>query len=491
MKHGAKVWSAVILIVNIVGCGGSKQAPNASSLKRIIGQNDYVEVADDANNIPENLRSIADAVGILSEGCTATHLGGGYVLTAGHCVLPLLYEDDEFPQYNIPCDQTISWGYRSSHQPTLVGKCEKFVTGERNSRNDWAILKVDRFPEAKVAIDQSVDPVSGTQLTLFSHPKHQSLTWSQFCRWDNFEKVRAASPTGFSFDCDLEPGSSGGALIRVDTGKIVGNVLGSGFEGAPSHNIPSEEYNYGQRATSIPKIEDIIARDGSEIVSRPYSGPLAFQVKYSKASVLGLRFEMSSDIFEVVGQQRGHMDVLRDWVFGVAPQALMTSRNGLDFFPYETLVMERSLLLPVTDESGKIDRLTLAVNTKIRRATDAVAEQQEPPLPPSVNVMDVTDLTYFPADRIFEMKLKYSGIFFQTSDGGSAASLSLKVLKPFYGAHFGNTAMVSFDGVTFIPLYDAFKIEIQNNPIGPRANGVGTPTDHEFLLKVFSQVPQG
>lgn len=464
----------------------SQSAPPASQIQRIIGDSQYVEVADDGSNIPASLMNYADAVGHLSGGCTVTHLGEGYAITAGHCVLPLLYFDVEFPQYNIPCEQTVEWGVRSSRQPTLTGKCEKFVTGELNARNDWAIIKFDKYPDAKIEVEQTRDPAPGDQLTLLSHPQNRPLIWSQYCQWQENVHVNAASENQFSFDCDTEGGSSGGSVLDVASGKIIGTVVGSGFDGSPSHGIPAEEFNYGQRATRIPLVADIIARDKAEIVSTPYAGPLAFRVKYTQGSVLGLRFTMESDVFAVVEAKRGHVEVLRDWMFGIGAQALVISRNSQDYFTYETLVQERSLLLPRRNGNGEIEALTLALDQKIRRTTDAEQERNEQPLPEVIPKAAVENLTYFPQDQIFSTRLKFSGILFQTKDVGAVATLKLKSLKPFWGGHYRQRPVVSFDGNTFVDLYRAWQINVENNPIGPQENGLGTPTEHEFKLKVMS-----
>jgi hypothetical protein len=79
-----------------------------------------------------------------------------------------------------------------------------------------------------VAADLAAKPTAGTQLTIFSHPAGRPLEWSKLCNLAN------PGATQFQYQCDTQGGSSGAAVIRTDTLKVVGLHFGGGgnFNGA-------------------------------------------------------------------------------------------------------------------------------------------------------------------------------------------------------------------------------------------------------------------
>ena len=59
----------------------------------------------------------------MSMGCTATHIGNGIVLSAGHC----FWAEDTLTK-DQPCsDTTIDWGVRGDKKAYLTSKCEKVL----------------------------------------------------------------------------------------------------------------------------------------------------------------------------------------------------------------------------------------------------------------------------------------------------------------------------------------------------------------------------
>ena len=131
------------LTIAIVACGGSTSTkyrrvstmgPNGpvtsvanterpSDTEKIIGDNDLTPVNADGTNIPEKYRSQIDAYGKISMGCTATHIGNGLVLTAGHC-----FDAPSTRANNLPCaDITVELGVRVGHDAYLKSKCVKVL----------------------------------------------------------------------------------------------------------------------------------------------------------------------------------------------------------------------------------------------------------------------------------------------------------------------------------------------------------------------------
>lgn len=190
-----------------------------NDIEKIIGKNDFIVVNADASNIPAKFSKLVDAIGKLGMGCTATHIGNGYVLTAGHC-----FWAGEIPKENIGCpgkDNEIQWGYRQDRKPYMVSKCEKIIIAQRTNQSDYALLKVSPIPPVAVKVDLEKRVKVGEKITIFSHPNELPLHWSQLCK---IQKVRNSI---FDQDlihhiCDTNPGSSGAALIHAYTLRVVG-----------------------------------------------------------------------------------------------------------------------------------------------------------------------------------------------------------------------------------------------------------------------------
>src|SRR5262245_19960319 len=105
--------SLVGALTLVVGCANEEVATEPERTEsaergKIIGANDLVVVQRDGDNIPAKYRSLVDAFGVISLGCTTTHTGGGLVLTAGHC-----FSAPPERKNNVPCrDVTVKWGVR-------------------------------------------------------------------------------------------------------------------------------------------------------------------------------------------------------------------------------------------------------------------------------------------------------------------------------------------------------------------------------------------
>lgn len=225
-------------------CFGLMSAADQRPAK-IIGDNDLVAVNADASNIPLMYRSMVDAFGHMSMGCTATHIGNGYVLTAGHC-----FWADEVPLVDQSCnDLTVDWGVREGATSYLTSKCERLIVAQRSGMMDYAIFKVSPIPPVAIAPDLQRRAIIGDTLTIFSHPEELPLRWSGSCGVERLQ--HPGLPDGsIQHKCDTNPGSSGATIIDVMSLKIVG-IHDGGYEGDleldPEHpeSPVSTGMNYG------------------------------------------------------------------------------------------------------------------------------------------------------------------------------------------------------------------------------------------------------
>ncbi len=211
----ALVKLAVALTVVI----GSQVVKADMDIEKIIGKNDLIAVDATASNIPAKFKPLVNAFGKLGMGCTATHIGNGYVLTAGHC-----FWAGETAIENQNCEgaeNEIQWGYREGVEPYLTSKCEKIVMAQRTEKMDYALLKVSPVPPTFVKADWSKRAKVGSKVTIFSHPEELPLRWSQLC------KIQKVANSDFDqalihHICDTNPGSSGATIIDAYALKVVG-----------------------------------------------------------------------------------------------------------------------------------------------------------------------------------------------------------------------------------------------------------------------------
>jgi V8-like Glu-specific endopeptidase len=182
-----KVLGAVSLVTLVLasslatGCASAAaedaEATDEIEQGKIIGENDLTPVTSNGANIPAKYAPIINAFGVMSMGCTATHIGGGLVLSAGHCFgAPSTRKD------NVPCPNvTVKWGVRRDSQAYMTSQC-KIVLAEEHSRNrDYSIFRVEPAPETAIEPDLGKRPTVDTEITIFGHPQRRPLEWSKTC----------------------------------------------------------------------------------------------------------------------------------------------------------------------------------------------------------------------------------------------------------------------------------------------------------------------
>lgn len=185
--------------------------------RQVVGPSQMRLVDAGMNNIPFKYRQIADAVGLMSMGCTGTHIGNGLVLSAGHC-----FDPKRVTTRNASCDGVqVFWGVREGKNPTSVSNCRQVLILELNNQKDYALFRVDNPPRVSVKVKLQGRPALGTRVTIFSHPFKSPLTWSGVC------EITRALNYGLNVNaihhrCDTNPGSSGAAIVDVTSMEVVG-----------------------------------------------------------------------------------------------------------------------------------------------------------------------------------------------------------------------------------------------------------------------------
>ncbi len=223
---------SALVAAPLAACSGSEGG--AAEDDKIIGDNNFVAVAEDGSNIPAKYKGLLDAFGLGSMTCTMTHLGDGLVLTAGHCV-------DAPPVKNeiVPCgDVAIRWGFRGSRseQSLPESRCERILVAKDDTKTgvDFALLLVDNPPSAKVPVTLATTAKVGTKITIFGHPKGRPLEWSKTCTIQpgtsffsgdgglDADAANGPSTEFFAHQCDTEPGNSGSTVLDDKTLAVVG-----------------------------------------------------------------------------------------------------------------------------------------------------------------------------------------------------------------------------------------------------------------------------
>jgi V8-like Glu-specific endopeptidase len=184
-----------------------------SPSERIIGTNDLTPL-----KISKQSHSYLKAIGMMSLGCTVTHLGEGYAITAGHC----LTKNKSKKVTNKPCDKSkydISWGRTQDTTSPLTSRCLRVLLLEFTSKNDYAIIKVSPYPLEKIEVATPDEIKNQETIKIISYPRRRPLESSKTCI-ANYSNKHPIKKRWF-YECDTEPGSSGASLLNKDN-KIIG-----------------------------------------------------------------------------------------------------------------------------------------------------------------------------------------------------------------------------------------------------------------------------
>jgi S1-C subfamily serine protease len=158
-----------------------------------------------------------------SPACTATKIAPARFLTARHCVS------------SIGTDFRIEFGLRYMWpKSVLISLEEKRTSG----REDWAVLITsevnDEIASMELACDEGLYLGMPVAVLGFSFPTAPGFSTGVIA---SLKKMRATgTDSDFVIDVQAGPGSSGSAVVSMDTGKIIGvlieGVSRSGGQGA-------------------------------------------------------------------------------------------------------------------------------------------------------------------------------------------------------------------------------------------------------------------
>ncbi len=214
----------LIIWIFIFGSAGAEavtplglETNRPSNERKIIGKDDSILVKNDLTNIPDTIKQAALAIGRTNYGCTVSHIGSGYALSAGHC-----FEAKQQLEENKSCSFVkIEWNYRKNSTTQIKGQCQKIIAMKNGNGEDFAILQFDRFPTSVIELDLTDVVQIGDSLSLLSHPDGQPLTWSQYCQTWDLQHPQLNS-SFLKYPCDTSGGSSGALLLRATDGAAIG-----------------------------------------------------------------------------------------------------------------------------------------------------------------------------------------------------------------------------------------------------------------------------
>src|SRR5688572_30616092 len=185
----------------------------------IIGTNDLVVVEPGGGaKVPDKYDPVLNAIGRLSKSatgsgfCTATHLGNGIGVSAGHC-----WSAGATRQNNISCTggstcngHVVQWGATKGNTSSVsnITRIHAMQVSSGTNRLDYAFFEVSPIPPNHVPVDWAGKAPSATTLTIFSHPGGRTLEWSTTCA------LQSPGQTQLSYQCDTEGGSSGASVLN-------------------------------------------------------------------------------------------------------------------------------------------------------------------------------------------------------------------------------------------------------------------------------------
>lgn len=231
------------LMTFLTGCG--RIAASESHTNVIIGDSDMASVSENDPRLPKALLEQLDAIGLTNNKCTAFHLGGGIVATAGHCLPKPVGDVTTTPCQNF----AITWGV--THNRTSlpqVSRCLRFLDYALDNDRDFALLKVDPAPAAIIRMQEVETFGEGARLLVLGHPEGKPMHLSTGCN------LAPASFSGrgdgeFSHQCDTLPGHSGSPVFDTRTMSAIG--IHNGGEGTWNYGTLLDRTSIGHHLASV------------------------------------------------------------------------------------------------------------------------------------------------------------------------------------------------------------------------------------------------
>lgn len=186
-------------LFTLASCGVNS---SSSPVKVIVGPKAEATFSERAAQ--DLLGSRVAAIGLTSGRCTAFHLGGGLVATAGHCLPPSVEKGA-----HRPClDTTISWGQSPSGDALSRSQCLEVLAQTFTDAEDYALLRVDPYPQVSFAGSTARDFAESYFVVGYPEGHPLSVSKSCFLTW--------RSDLQINHTCDTLPGNSGSPILSRD-----------------------------------------------------------------------------------------------------------------------------------------------------------------------------------------------------------------------------------------------------------------------------------
>lgn len=269
----AQILSAVFLLAAAVDALATPwPVQNGKGNPTAAGESSGFRLITDAQTLPLELKELSRAVGVVKVypfrkkktfiQCTGTHIGGGYVVTAGHCFLGA-------PDCN---GATVSFGTPGSADAPVTATCQHVLRTEAagaaygSSRQDFTLFKVDNPPPVAVDLTRASSPQRGTRLVTLGFPRlvqprnrsvlalSTSCSISHLVGNDLFQRPRAAASVLHT--CSTAPGMNGALMLDADSLRPVALHQAGSVEAIPDHQTwgISESNNVAQALERLPDL---------------------------------------------------------------------------------------------------------------------------------------------------------------------------------------------------------------------------------------------
>ncbi len=232
-RRSPSLWLLWTVGMSVIACG--QESRSDSSLRSIIDE-DSLQPVGDGTQLPASLRGSLGAIGKLTGGCTAFHLGDGLVATAGHC----LPKPTKTVAESACGTYSIQWNGEA--QPS---HCLRYLAYQYDEQSDFALIEVDPLPPTHIHLPTRDDRADRPSRALvIGYPKDRPLsTTAQACqaRWET-----GTDEQKFFHDCDTLPGHSGSPVLDADSAQLIG-----------VHDGDAEKANYGSFLPSLRQLHQL------------------------------------------------------------------------------------------------------------------------------------------------------------------------------------------------------------------------------------------
>ncbi|WP_141733677.1 trypsin-like serine peptidase [Oligoflexus tunisiensis] len=239
-------------LVFITACQPSEN----SKVLSIIDQDSLIEINEDTPLPHQNLKHDFPAIGRMTGGCTAFHVGEGLVATAGHCLADLAANPVDVSCHSMD----ITWGDLAGESHPSRSRCLKVLEYKYDQEADYALIQVDPIPATAVVLERDPRAMNfREQAMVVGYPKGRALSLSGTC-----EALLNPDPKAqiFHHRCDTLPGNSGSPVFDAATLEVIGVHNGDADDSA----------NYG---SYLPGPEHVAALTGQ--LQTPDAQPEALQ----------------------------------------------------------------------------------------------------------------------------------------------------------------------------------------------------------------------